>query len=326
MWRRGHNPLRFRPLSIDALTSPRYSHLPLSVPDELALVAAISENVSNGRDAPRSADSSLMRLRRGHAFGVQQMSDFLQRSAGGVEFKHPPNNRGLALANLELYAVRPTHAPISKNATPCMHCSQRATLHSTMGLQAKLAGIDAIDQAVHPEEYFCLGAVRIDALGHCNQTHSGKRKTFVQVQRVGEFSSEAGCVVDQDGIECACRVLSSAQESLKTHPRGSGPTDRLIDVEVFIENRPSFATGVFPALTNLVVDRDGGLTITAETSVDGAAEPPPRAQGGPGSVVPGCPKCRKRIGTMPQFLDHLANDAIPALLDRLSEGGKTDGG
>jgi hypothetical protein len=32
-------------------------------------------------------------------------------------------------------------------------------------------------------------------------------------------------------------------------------------------------------------------------------EPPSRAQGGKGSVVPGCPKCRKRIGTMPQFLD-----------------------
>lgn len=39
-------------------------------------------------------------------------------------------------------------------------------------------------------------------------------------------------------------------------------------------------------------------------------------------VVPGCPKCRKRIGTMPQFLDHLANDAMPKLLERLSVEGK----
>ena len=47
-------------------------------------------------------------------------------------------------------------------------------------------------------------------------------------------------------------------------------------------------------------------------------EPPSIAQGGKGVVVPGCPACRKRINTMPQFLDHLANDAMPALLDRLA--------
>ena len=34
-------------------------------------------------------------------------------------------------------------------------------------------------------------------------------------------------------------------------------------------------------------------------------------------VVAGCPACRKQIGTMPQFLDHLADDAIPALFERL---------
>jgi len=34
-------------------------------------------------------------------------------------------------------------------------------------------------------------------------------------------------------------------------------------------------------------------------------------------TVPGCPLCRKQIGTMPQFLDHLADDAIPALFARL---------
>jgi hypothetical protein len=48
-------------------------------------------------------------------------------------------------------------------------------------------------------------------------------------------------------------------------------------------------------------------------------EPPSIAEGGKGVVVPGCPACKKRINTMPQFLDHLANDAMPALLDRLSK-------
>jgi len=46
--------------------------------------------------------------------------------------------------------------------------------------------------------------------------------------------------------------------------------------------------------------------------------PPSVAQGGKGVVVPGCPVCKKRINTMSQFLDHLADDAMPALLNRLS--------
>jgi hypothetical protein len=41
--------------------------------------------------------------------------------------------------------------------------------------------------------------------------------------------------------------------------------------------------------------------------------PPSIAQGGRGVVVPG----KKRIGTMPQFLDHLTDDVLPALLDSL---------
>ena len=47
-------------------------------------------------------------------------------------------------------------------------------------------------------------------------------------------------------------------------------------------------------------------------------EPSSIAQGGKGVVVPGCPTCKKRLTSMNQFLDHLANDAMPALLDRLA--------
>jgi hypothetical protein len=46
--------------------------------------------------------------------------------------------------------------------------------------------------------------------------------------------------------------------------------------------------------------------------------PPAMADGGHGVVVPGCPACRKRINTMPQFLDHLADDVLPPLVDKLS--------
>jgi len=47
-------------------------------------------------------------------------------------------------------------------------------------------------------------------------------------------------------------------------------------------------------------------------------EPPSVAQGGKGVVVSGCPACQKRMNTMGQFLDHQANDAMPALIDRLA--------
>jgi hypothetical protein len=47
-------------------------------------------------------------------------------------------------------------------------------------------------------------------------------------------------------------------------------------------------------------------------------EPPSVAQGGRGVVVSGCPACRNGINTMSQFLDHLADDVLPTLLDRLS--------
>ena len=46
--------------------------------------------------------------------------------------------------------------------------------------------------------------------------------------------------------------------------------------------------------------------------------PPSVVQGGKGVVVPGCPACRKRLNTMPQFLDHLCDDVLPGLLNRLS--------
>ena len=47
-------------------------------------------------------------------------------------------------------------------------------------------------------------------------------------------------------------------------------------------------------------------------------EPPSVAQGGRGVVVSGCPACKKRINTMPQFLDHITNDMLPPLVDKLS--------
>jgi hypothetical protein len=47
--------------------------------------------------------------------------------------------------------------------------------------------------------------------------------------------------------------------------------------------------------------------------------PPSIAEGGKGVVVPGCPACQKRLNTMSQFLDHLAYDAMPVLLDRLAD-------
>jgi len=47
------------------------------------------------------------------------------------------------------------------------------------------------------------------------------------------------------------------------------------------------------------------------------------ALGGKGVVVPGCEACHIRIGTNSQYLRHLADDVLPAILvDALSEDGE----
>ena len=53
-------------------------------------------------------------------------------------------------------------------------------------------------------------------------------------------------------------------------------------------------------------------------------EKPSMAQGGPGVVVPGCPQCRKRINTMAQFLDHLADEVLPAALANLKSSSASE--
>ena len=46
-------------------------------------------------------------------------------------------------------------------------------------------------------------------------------------------------------------------------------------------------------------------------------EPPSVARGGRGVCVPGCPACWKRIQTMNQFVEHLARDVLPKVVDGL---------
>jgi hypothetical protein len=48
-------------------------------------------------------------------------------------------------------------------------------------------------------------------------------------------------------------------------------------------------------------------------------DPPSVVQGGKGVTVPGCPCCRKRFGTIAQFVDHLTNDVLPDTVNRLSK-------
>jgi hypothetical protein len=48
-------------------------------------------------------------------------------------------------------------------------------------------------------------------------------------------------------------------------------------------------------------------------------EPPSVAQGGKGVVVTGCPRCRKRLNTTGQFMRHLADDVLPAILRKAFE-------
>ena len=51
-----------------------------------------------------------------------------------------------------------------------------------------------------------------------------------------------------------------------------------------------------------------------ETFVD---NPPSIAQGGSGVVVMGCPRCRKKLQTVTQFMEHLASDVLPGIVEKL---------
>jgi hypothetical protein len=74
----------------------------------------------------------------------------------------------------------------------------------------------------------------------------------------------------------------------------------------------------------VIVDANGnpisGASLVSESGTDYNAitETPTPAQGGKGVPVPGCPCCRKRFGTIAQFLEHLTDDVLPAILDKLS--------
>jgi len=45
-------------------------------------------------------------------------------------------------------------------------------------------------------------------------------------------------------------------------------------------------------------------------------EPPAIGQGGRGVVVSGCPKCRKRLNTTTQYLEHLFDEVLPQALEK----------
>jgi hypothetical protein len=49
-----------------------------------------------------------------------------------------------------------------------------------------------------------------------------------------------------------------------------------------------------------------------DTFVDG---PPSIAHGGRGVVVVGCPACRKTLYTVSQFIEHLARDVVPKIIE-----------
>jgi len=47
--------------------------------------------------------------------------------------------------------------------------------------------------------------------------------------------------------------------------------------------------------------------------------PPAMAQGGKGTIVPGCTVCRKILYSDHQYLSHLALDVLPGILERAAQ-------
>jgi hypothetical protein len=48
-------------------------------------------------------------------------------------------------------------------------------------------------------------------------------------------------------------------------------------------------------------------------------EPPVSSKGRKGVVISGCSTCRKRANTINEFLERIAHEAIPPLIERLSK-------
>jgi hypothetical protein len=59
--------------------------------------------------------------------------------------------------------------------------------------------------------------------------------------------------------------------------------------------------------------------IQSEINCHGLDTFPVRVDNG-SVVVPGCPACRKTLYTTSNFIDHINNDVLPPLIDRLASG------
>ncbi|MGB7844376.1 MAG: hypothetical protein WBL63_02080 [Candidatus Acidiferrum sp.] len=99
----------------------------------------------------------------------------------GIHLKHVPNCGCLCLDNLELHSVRIPDASIAEYAPTSVQGFQRTTLHTTVGLQAQLTGIHAINQAMHAKEDLGLGALRVNSLRDSNQADTSERQALVQI-------------------------------------------------------------------------------------------------------------------------------------------------
>jgi hypothetical protein len=55
-------------------------------------------------------------------------------------------------------------------------------------------------------------------------------------------------------------------------------------------------------------------------------DPPSLARGGSGAVVQCCPRCRKRLDSNHQFMQHLADDVLPPIMDLVLTLGKSGQG
>jgi Fe-S oxidoreductase len=62
------------------------------------------------------------------------------------------------------------------------------------------------------------------------------------------------------------------------------------------------------------IARDELVKHSLDTFVD---DPPSIAKGGRGVVVTGCPGCRKQFQSVNQFVNHLVDDVLPVIADRV---------
>ncbi|HWY05322.1 MAG TPA: hypothetical protein VNY24_00575 [Candidatus Acidoferrales bacterium] len=266
---------------IDALARFLRPHLLRFPPDHHAAVALIAENVADRRRAPAPRDSSLLRLWREDSLIVEIDGDAFHRIARGVPLENSPHGGRLVGIHLELHSRddRPAmavafcaaldwHASISEDAAARVQPVEGELLDAAESLLGEFLEIERIHQPVNGEEGLRLRSVGVEALADEHDTDLGKLQLLHDSERVLQVAAHSAGVVHEHHIERAWFLPRRGQKPSQACAIVCRPGDRLVCIDMRIQNVKAVAAGEFAALPDLLVNRKSILLFRTKSRVD----------------------------------------------------------